>query len=172
MRYRSRQRSINQKTETNIMNEVIPFFNHSWRTQISHQVNTIFSMRQRFELLWYDPEKGKLEKGFLAFFDAFCNPLQSKLGINIRLQLFESDSYNSRLYAYENDVLYYYAIPVFYDKGSRYYINTKYKLNKHITLWIKWGQVIYSGKDAIGSGLEEIRGNKKSEIRMLLSATF
>lgn len=171
-RYRSRQKAINQKTETNAMNEVIPFFSRSWRTQVSHKINTIFSVRQRFELLWYDPEKGIREKGFLAFFDVFCNPPRSGLGINIRLQFFESDSYNSRLYAYENDVLYYYAIPVFYDKGSRYYINAKYKLNKHATLWIKWGQIIYSGKDVIGSGLDEIKGNKKSEIRMLLSVTF
>ncbi|HRQ51922.1 MAG TPA: hypothetical protein PLR74_15350, partial [Agriterribacter sp.] len=67
---------------------------------------------------------------------------------------------------------YYYAVPVFYDKGSRYYINARYKLNKYMNVWLKWGQIIYSGKDAIGSGLEEIKGNKKSEIRMLLSATF
>lgn len=171
-RYKSRQKAINQKTENNVMNEVIPFFNRSWRTQVSHKINTSFSVRQRFELLWYDPGEGPKEKGFLAFFDAFCNPPQSGLGINIRLQFFESDSYNSRLYAYENDVLYYYAIPVFYDKGSRYYVNVKYKLNKHATLWIKWGQVIYSGKDVIGSGLDEIKGNKRSEIRMLLSVTF
>ncbi len=171
-RYRSRQKAINQRTETNAMNEVIPFLNRSWRTQISHRINANLSVRQRFELLWYDPVKGAGEKGFLAFFDVFCNPPQSKFAINTRLQLFESDSYNSRLYAYENDVLYYYAIPVFYDKGSRYYINAKYKLNKDVTLWIKWGQVIYSGKDTIGSGLDEIRGNKKSEIRMLLSVTL
>jgi hypothetical protein len=154
------------------MNEVIPSFNRSWRTQISHKININFSVRQRFELLWYNPGEGLKEKGFLAFFDVFCNPPQSSLGINMRLQIFESDSYNSRMYAYENDVLYYYAIPVFYDKGSRYYINAKYKLNKHAILWMKWGQVIYSGKDAIGSGLDEIKGNKKSEIRMLLSVTF
>ena len=171
-RYRSRQKAINQKTETNAMNEMISFFNRSWRTQINHQINKTFSVRQRFELLWYTPEKGNAEKGFLAFFDVFYKPSKSSLSLNMRLQYFESDSYNSRLYAYENDVLYYYAVPVFYDKGSRYYINTRYKLNKYMSIWLKWGQLIYSNKESIGSGLDEINGNKKSEIRVLLSATF
>lgn len=171
-RYRSRQKAINQKTETNAMNEVISFFNRSWRTQINHQINKTFSIRQRFELLWYTPEKENTEKGCLAFFDVFYQPPQSSLSLNMRLQYFENDSYNSRLYAYENDVLYYYAVPVFYDKGSRYYINARYKLNKYMSIWLKWGQLIYSNKESIGSGLDEINGNKKSEIRVLLSATF
>ena len=171
-RYRSRQKAINQKTESNAMNEVTTFFNRSWRTQINHQVSKTFSIRQRFELLWYAPEQENREKGFLAFFDLFYKPPQSSLSLNMRLQYFESDSYNSRLYAYENDVLYYYAVPVFYDKGSRYYINARYKLNKYISVWLKWGQLIYSNKDSIGSGLDEIQGNKKSEVRLLLSATF
>ena len=171
-RYRSRQKAINQKTETNALNEVITFFNRSWRTQINHQANKTFSIRQRVELLWYTPEKENPEKGFLAFFDVFYKPPQSSLSLNMRLQYFESDSYNSRLYDYENDVLYYYAVPVFYDKGSRYYINARYKLNKYMSVWLKWGQMIYSNKDSVGSGLDEINGNKKSEMRVLLSATF
>ncbi|HTN06352.1 helix-hairpin-helix domain-containing protein [Agriterribacter sp.] len=171
-RYRSRQQSINQKTEATVMHEVVSFFNRSWRTQINHRLSRTFSVRQRFELLWYKPEKANEEKGFLAFFDVFYKPPQSRVSMNARLQYFESDSYNSRLYAYENDVLYYYAVPVFYDKGTRYYINARYKLNTYMNVWVKWGQVIYSEKDVIGSGLDEIEGNKKSEIRILLSATF
>lgn len=171
-RYRSRQKAINQKTDANALNEVVGFFNRSWRTQINHEVNKTFSIRQRFELLWYAPGKENPEKGFLAFFDVFYKPPQRSFSFNVRLQYFESDSYNSRLYAYENDVLYYYAVPVFYDKGSRYYINARYKLNKYMSVWVKWGQLIYSNKDSFGSGLDEIKGNKKSEMRVLLSATF
>jgi hypothetical protein len=90
----------------------------------------------------------------------------------MRLQYFESDSYNSRLYAYESDVLYYYAVPAFYDKGIKYYLNIKYTILKKTSLWIKWAQYIYNNTTAIGSGLDEIAGNKKSEIRILLSANF
>ncbi len=171
-RYKVRQKSLNQKLETNAMNEVVATINSSWRTQIVHRVNPVFLFRQRFELLWYTIPKSDMEKGFLAFFDVFCNPERSRLNANFRLQIFQCDSYNSRLYAYENDVLCYYAVPVFYDNGLRYYVNARYKLNKSFSLWLKWAQTIYSNKTAIGSGLDEINGNKKSEIRMLLSASF
>ncbi|MCO5239296.1 MAG: helix-hairpin-helix domain-containing protein [Chitinophagaceae bacterium] len=171
-RYLSRQKGLNEKSDTNAMNEVLPFLNYSWRTQVSHRISKVFTIRHRFELLWYQPEKAERENGFLAFCDIFYKPDRSRISLNARLQYFESNGYNSRLYAYENDVLYYFAVPVFYDKGTRYYINLRYQLNRSVNLWIKWGQTIYNDRDTIGSGLDEIQGNKKSEIRILLSVAF
>jgi hypothetical protein len=91
---------------------------------------------------------------------------------NIRLQYFETDGYNSRIYAYENDVLYYYAIPVFFTKGWKYYLNINYDLNSRISFWLKWAQTIYNDQKSIGSGLDEISGNTKSEIRILARVIF
>ena len=84
----------------------------------------------------------------------------------MRLQYFETGGYNSRLYAYENDVLYSFSIPVFYDKGYRYYLNINYDVNKRVSLWIKWAQTLYKDKNLVGSGLDEIKGNTKSEIKL------
>ena len=84
----------------------------------------------------------------------------------MRLQYFETDSYNSRMYAYENDVLYSFSIPVFYDKGYRYYLNLNYDLTKKISLWFRFAQTIYPGKIAIGSGLDQINSSHKSEIKV------
>lgn len=172
MRYRSQAKPINNNADNNALHEVVLFNNRSWRTQINYQLNKVWSMRHRFELLWYTKENNPAEKGFLSFLDVFYKPKLSKYSANMRLQYFESNSYNSRLYAYENDVLYYYAIPVFYDTGFRYYFNIKCNINKATNLWLKWAQTIYSNKTSIGSGLDEIQGNKKSEIRVLISANF
>ena len=37
---------------------------------------------------------------------------------------------------YENDVLYGFSIPVFYDKGYRYYVNLNYDVTKRLSLWL------------------------------------
>ncbi|MGN6435814.1 MAG: ComEA family DNA-binding protein [Agriterribacter sp.] len=169
-RYREQQKPVNQNNAQSALNTVTAFSNRSWRTQVNHQLSSTVSIRQRFELLWYTQETTSPEKGFLLFFDVFYKPMQSRFAANARLQYFESDSYNSRLYAYENDVLYYFAIPVFYDKGSRYYLNIHYKINKKLAVWCKWAQTIYNNRTSIGSGLDEIAGNRKSELRLLLSA--
>jgi hypothetical protein len=74
-------------------------------------------------MLWFDKNGGGAENGFLSFIDFIYQPMQKNYSRNIRSQYFETDGYNSRLYANENDVLYNYTIPVFYDKGFRYYLN-------------------------------------------------
>jgi hypothetical protein len=76
------------------------------------------------------------------------------------------------VYAYENDVLYSYSIPVFYDKGYRYYINLNYDLNKQLSVWARFAQTIYSNKITVGSGLDEIQKNKKSELKLQVIASF
>lgn len=172
-RFRTRQREQNQNTGENALREVIAYSNRSWRTQFSHRLNAAFAVRHRFELLWYSTEnKTTDEKGFLAFTDLFYKPPMLRLQFNGRIQYFDTNSYNSRLYAFESDVLYYYSVPAFYDKGMRYYVNVRYTLNRMINLWLKWGQTIYSDKEVIGSGLDEITGNKKSEFRLLINVAF
>jgi hypothetical protein len=171
-RFNTLYKPVNNRLENNALNEVITFSNRSWRTQVNYQFNERWTIRQRFEILWYSAEKNPKEKGFLTYIDVFYKHQMNKFAINARVQYFESDSYNSRLYAYENDVLYYYAVPVFYDAGTRYYLNLKYNLHKHCSIWVKWSQTLYHNKTAIGSGLDEIEGNTKSELRLLLYAAF
>jgi len=82
------------------------------------------------------------------------------------MQYFETGGYDSRLYAYENDVLYSFSIPVFYDKGYRYYFNLSYDTTKNISIWLRWSQTIYPGKSLIGSGLDEINGHTKTGVEV------
>jgi len=168
-RFRSQQKPVNRQQNGNPLNVVAPFSNQSWRTQINHLLSKQFSIRQRFEMVWYNTENKSTEKGFLTSFDLFYKSLPGRLNANFRIQYFASDSYNSRIYAHENDVLYYYAIPAYYDKGIRYYVNLKYSMSKSVGIWLKWGETIYKDKNKIGSGLDEIDGRKKSEIRLLVT---
>jgi hypothetical protein len=83
---------------------------------------------------------------------------------SVRLEYFETDDYASRIYAYESDVLYSFAVPPFFDKGYRYYINYSFHLRKKISVWIHWGQLIFLNKSSIGSGPDEIDSHHRSEV--------
>ena len=76
------------------------------------------------------------------------------------------------MYAYENDVLYSFSIPVFYDKGYRYYLNLNYDATRKLSVWLRFAQTLYLDKNLIGSGLDEIMGNKKTEIRLQVIFSF
>lgn len=171
-RFRNEAKEVNEQDNNTVTNMLIKAPRKDWRTQIRFKLNEMFTVRNRIELIWYGAKEKNPEKGFLTFFDIVYKPMIQRLSANLRLQYFETDSYNSRLYAYENDVLYYYSVPVFYDKGWRYYFNISYDINKSTTFWIKWGQLIYAEKQLIGSGLDEIRGNRKSEIRVQVIKIF
>ncbi len=171
-RYHAETKAINANPNQLTLSPVVQQPKKNWRTQFSYKVNEAIILRSRMELVWFDKNGISAEQGFLIFFDFIYKPLLKPYSGNIRGQYFETEGYNSRLYAYENDLLYSYSIPVFYDKGYRYYLNLNYDINKKIACWVKWSQTIYKAKNLIGSGLDEIQGSVKSEMKFQIVYKF
>ena len=144
----------------------------SWRTQINYKINPAMTIRNRVEMLWYDKDENDFETGFLIFFDLLYKPLLKPYSGNARVEHFETGGYNSRIYTYENDILYSFSIPGFYDKGYRYYINLSYDFKRNLSVWLRWAQTIYKNKVSVGSGLDEIPGNHRSEIKIQMMLLF
>ncbi|HMG81833.1 MAG TPA: helix-hairpin-helix domain-containing protein [Ferruginibacter sp.] len=136
------------------------------REEVIYKLSPAFTLRNRVELLWFDKKAPDAENGFLAFIDVLYKPPMKNFSGNVRLQYFETDSYNSRLYAYEDDVLYSFSIPVFYGKGIRYYINAHYEFSKKLGLWCRFAQTVYKDQNVIGTGLDEINGNTRTEVKL------
>ena len=164
-RFKNETRQTNQPDNNTVTNFLITVPKKNWRTQIGYKLNPSLTLRNRMEVVWYN-QKGGLERGFLSFLDFIYRPMMKPFSGIIRLQYFETDSYNARIYAYENDVLYSYSIPVFYDKGYRYYLTLSYDLTKKLSFWLRFAQTIHRDKKSIGTGLDEISGNKKTEIKV------
>jgi hypothetical protein len=164
LRYRAEKKPVNVNPYGYTLNPVIAQPKQNLRTQFSFKLNAILTLRSRLELLWFDKRSADAENGYLVYTELLYKPLFKRLSGNARLQYFETDGYNSRLYAFENDVLYAYSIPVFYDKGYRYYLNINYDVTRQLSVWGRFAQTVYSNKNVIGSGLDEIKGNTKSEL--------
>jgi hypothetical protein len=164
-RYRTESKSINYNPEDFTLSPIIPKPRQNWRSQISYKINHSVTLRNRTELVWFDRKGEQSEEGFLTYLDCIIKPMLKRYSGSIRLSYFETNSYNSRLYAFENDVLYSFSIPVFYDKGYRYYLNLNYDLSKKLTVWARWAQTLYLNRNIVGSGLDEIEGNKRSDFK-------
>ena len=151
----------------------IPFISRqSLRTQSSVKLSHQLTLRNRFELIWYDRKGPQNEEGFLTFLDMIYNPPMKPLSATLRLQYFETGGFNSRIYAYENDVLYSFSIPAIYDKGWRYYLNLNYSFNKKWQGWFRIAQTLFKDKNVIGSGLDEIVGNRRTEVKLQFLYNF
>lgn len=165
-RVKNESKQINQGDNTTPTNYLVQAKRQNWRLQTSYKINPTITIRNRVEMIWYNKKEENPENGFLAFADIIFKPMMKPFSGVLRLQYFETNGYDSRLYAYENDVLYGYSIPAFFDKGYRYYFTLNYDLSKKTSFWLRLAQTIYRDKNTIGSGLDEIEGDRKTELKL------
>ena len=63
--------------------------------------------------------------------------------LQLRAQAFDAREWNNRIYIYENDVLYAYAIPFVYGFGGRFWLNARYKINDTFSVYLRVSETIY-----------------------------
>jgi hypothetical protein len=170
-RVRRREKSRNPSGSDVIIDFPVDETRTTCRLNADYKVSESVKFKTRAEWSWFENGNG-VDKGFLMYQDIIYRPIQSPWAISMRYALFDSESYDARIYAYENDLLYVYSIPAYFSRGSRYYTMVKYKIRRGLDLWVRWSQWIYSDRTSISSGLNEIDGNTKSEIKLQLRWKF
>ena len=110
-------------------------------------------------------EEGYKRAGSLLLLDMYYHPLSFPVKLTFRYALFHTDDYSSRLYAYENDVLYASSMPAYYGKGFRFYLLAKYSPARWLDAWLRFSMTCYTDRNIISSGPEEIKGNKLPEVK-------
>jgi hypothetical protein len=171
VRYRESNKMQNSSEEDIFVSYLVPIKQNGIRFHISTKVSKSFTFRTRIEFVHYKKESAS-DKGFMIFQDVQFHPMGTKWSCNARYAIFDSDSYDARIYAYENDVLYGYSIPAYYYKGSRFYFNLRYKIVKGLDAWFRYAATFYANRTFIGSGLEEIKGSIRSEMKMQVRFLF
>ncbi len=141
------------------------------RLHISYNISKAILLRSRYELSWFN-QSDQRSKGYLLFQDIVYKPIESPIEFSTRLAFFNTDDYNSRIYAYENDLLYEFYIPAYFYKGSRYYLNLRYRGIRNVLMEFRYGYVQYDNRDIIGSGLNLIEGNKRTELKAQVKYKF
>jgi hypothetical protein len=128
-RFRHETKESNTADSGSTLPTPVPVTRLNWRTHISYRLNKSVELRSRVETIWYAANGNQQkETGFLFFTDVFVKPVLRPFSFNARLQYVETDGYNSRLYAWENTVLYNFSIPALFNKALRYIINVNYRL--------------------------------------------
>jgi hypothetical protein len=142
------------------------------RFHISYPVADGLRFQNRLEISRYKKGEGAREYGYLAYHDIIYKPLSFPLSFSFRYSMFDTESYFSRIYNYEHDVLYSFSIPSFFDRGIRTYLNARWEIGRHVDLWFKYALTYYRDRETISSGLNEIEGNRRSDLRMQLRLKF
>lgn len=113
---------------------------------------------------FYD-DFSKSQNGYLVYQNAQFKTNNLPFSFALRYALF-SAPYNARIYAYENDVMYFFSVPAYYYKGSRYYAVVGYKFGKAVTLQFRLSRWQYFDRQTLSSGNSFIDDNKRTELNM------
>jgi len=140
------------------------------RIHAEYALSDKFTWRSRFEYAGYSFNDLQ-ENGFLVFQDLLYAPFR-KLNLWFRYAYFHTDGYNSRIYTYENDLLYSFSIPEFHGKGHRLYLNLKFAPSSRVTAYLKAGYTIHDGASSWGSGNDITSGDTRLELRGQLYFRF
>lgn len=95
-----------------------------------------------------------------------------KTQLRARIAYFNTDDYDSRIYAFENDVLYAVSMPIYYGKGFRTYAIYKYNLNKNIDLWLRLARTQLLSGETMGSGTEQVNIPYKTDWKIQVKYQF
>lgn len=171
IRFKIEQKQQNPDADSSY-NQLDNVTKQNYRLEWNWKLNTKFNFHQRTEITQYQKGIQQKEIGIMIYQDVNYAPTSSKLSVNIRFAWFNTPSYNSRIYAYENDVLYGSGSGQYSGKGVRTFMNIRYRPIKKIDIWFRYGLYMYQDVKTIGSGLDEIEGSSKSEVKIQIRYQF
>jgi Helix-hairpin-helix motif len=171
VRFRNKITERNSKDDVLGIDGQVKLKKTNVRFNFSQRINSQLSLKYRIE--WtnylYDDDKSN---GILLFQDIVYKFKKAPLKLYTRIAIFDAGSYDARIYAYENDLLYVFSIPSYYNRGMRTYFMAKYEIGRKIDIWARWGLWSYQNVDEISSGLEQISGSNKMDIKLQVKIRF
>jgi hypothetical protein len=164
--YRIKYKEENETGE-NTFNDVIETKHQRFRLDLAYDITKDIRARNRYELVKY-----QTENAHLIYQDISYQPLQSRFSGNVRFAVFNIPSYDSRIYAFQNDVLFSNSILAYQNQGMQFYVNARYRFARALDLWLHYETQSFANRESIGSGTTQIAGNKRSEVKLQLRYQF
>jgi len=158
--------------DTLMIAEIAESENTGIRYHIRYALNEQLIMQNRIEMVSSHPVSSAASRGFLFYHDAEFSFKKVPVVLDLRISLFNTGSYASRIYAYEQDMTSGYSFSPLYGKGCRSYIMIGYKIGKQTSLGIRWSNIYYFNKEEIGSGWDVIHSATKNDIKFRVSYRF
>lgn len=105
-----------------------------FRLHAAYKLSSALEMRSRVEWTSYRIGTAPMTHGFLAYQEAVLQPLGFPVSGAVRYVIFDTDDYDTRVYTFENDLFSALSIPAFAGRGSRYFVNLSWRVNKWLRL--------------------------------------
>ncbi len=171
-RVRFQQKEGNIASETGGVKPLVNINQTNYRLAMSYKISETITLKTRLDFVTYQKGDLKPESGMSLAQDIVFKPKKFPLDVTLRYALFDTDSYNSRIYAFEQNALYVFSIPAYYNQGHRAYVLLRYTLFRQVDIWARYSVFLYNNVNSIGTGPERIDGQTKSEVTLQIRWKF
>jgi hypothetical protein len=146
--------SMLNSSESNSVPVLRQTMSRSLKMVVRYAVYDNLTLGTRIDCRIIDPASGK---GLLLLEDISYRMRSFPVSFWIRYSVFKTNDYDSRIYTWENDLLYTFSIPSFYGTGSRFYIMAALKISGKAELRFKYGILSDSKSPGETGDTEEFR---------------
>lgn len=167
-RFREQVRQKNSRDSDGTIIGIEDVLQRNYRLNMSYKLSDAITIKSRVEYVTINRKSNDPEDGVILTQDILYKPKKLPIDVSLRYALFQTDSYDSRIYTYENNALYVFSVPSYYYQGSRAYILLRYTFLRKCDLWFRYGTFIYANRNSLGSGAEEITQPTKTDITIQL----
>jgi len=152
--------------------EIVSRIKRTIRGEIIYSVSNKIRLKGRFEYASFNiSATNQSENGYLIFQDIRYAPT-NYINFYGRLIFFQTDSYFSAIYEYENNLTGVLTnIPLFY-QGIRWYLMMRYRPINLLTFSFKYSETFKPAEKSIGSGENIIPGNLDNIIAFQLDVSL
>ncbi|MEL6668722.1 MAG: helix-hairpin-helix domain-containing protein [Bacteroidota bacterium] len=151
---------------------VIPRTRFQGRLHFAYNISRSVEWRSRIDWGYTDNPINTRQTGFMIYQDFFYRPIGFPLSGNMRFAFFDTDGFQVRFYNYENALLYNFRIPAYYNRGTRMYLNLRYKGIRNMTIEGRIAQLFFANEETIGSGNQELPGPRRTEVGAQIKYSF
>lgn len=172
IRYRLKQKEGNLSEASGPITPVVMKTTQNLRLQLNYAPSQRLSLKTTLNGTAYSTDSARLEMGYLLTQDLGYTLGPLPLTIKLRFAIFDTPSWNTRIYSYESDMLYSFSVPAYYSKGSRFFVMLKYSPAKWCDIYLRFAQSYFSQLEELGSGADLIAGHTRSEIKAMVRFRF
>ncbi len=136
----------------------------AYRLSGRFKLNGGWQLKSRIDYVTDFRQSMGLQEGFSVSQDLLYRSRKFPLEVTLRYAIFDTDSYDVRIYSYEYNLQNVFSIPVYFNEGSRAYVLFRYTFWKErCDLWLRYAAFVFDQEGALSNGPERIEGNVRSE---------
>ena len=168
-RYKNKHKDITSEVG---QKKTLPYIQQKGKYQLNYSPINELMLKTTVDIVYNAFQQEKASKGILVGESIGYKFKKLPVQLDGSVAWFHTDDYASRISMYEKSLLYTFHVPSFYGKGERYALNVRYTWKEMLVLQAKYAYTHYRDRETIGSGLEQINGNRKNDLYFQIRLKF